>query len=310
MNLGDLAAHLGGTLTGNPQHIVTGVRSLANATPDTLTFVLSNASIADSNIHRATAAIVHRPIDGIPHQICVKNPRRAMAEVIQLFHPVAVTEGISPQASVHPSARIGTNVLISPGCVIGEDAQIGNGTIIYPNVTIYPRVIIGDRVIIHAGSVIGSDGFGYYFDSGTWGKIPHIGRVVIGNDVEIGSNCTIDRGVLDDTLIGNGTKIDNLCHIAHNTRIGDHCAIAGQSGTTGSATLGNGVQVGGQTGIADITVGDFSVIAGKSGVTHSIPPQSFVSGFPAWDHRKELKKEAWIRHQFAKRKDKKNEKAG
>ena len=303
MKLQDVAAALGGTLFGDPERDVVRIAALSQATEDTLTFVLSDASLEFLSQRSVTMAITYKELPGIPHQIVVKNPRKAMGQTISLFHPTEFVPLISPFAIIDPSAILGSPTHIREGVSIGANVSIGSHCMIYPNVTIYANCVIGDNVIIHAGSVIGSDGFGFYSEKGQWGKIPHIGRVVIGDDVEIGANVTIDRGVLEDTMIGKGTKIDNLCQIAHNTRIGNDCAVAGQAGTVGHSVVGNRVQIGGQAGISAVTVGDDSIIAARSGVTRNIASRSMVSGFPAGDHFKELKKDAWIRQQFRKRKD-------
>ena len=174
-------------------------------------------------------------------------------------------------------------------------ALLDKNCIIEPNVTIHSNTIIGDNSQIHSGTVIGTDGFGFYNENDEWFKIPHIGSVIIGQNVEIGANCVIDKGCLGKTYINDGTKIDNLVHIAHNSKIGKNCAIAAQVGCLGGAIVEDSVQIGGQTGIAKVVVGHHSVITARAGVTKSLPPHSIASGFPAWDHKKEMKKEISIR---------------
>jgi UDP-3-O-[3-hydroxymyristoyl] glucosamine N-acyltransferase len=303
VKLQDVAAALGGTLIGDPERDAVRIAALSQATEDTLTFVLSDTSLTLLAQRSVTMAITYKELPHIPHQIVVRNPRKALAQTISIFHPTEFISMISPSAVIDPTALIGTPTYIREGVSIGANVSIGSHCMIYPNVTIYANCVIGDNVIIHAGTVVGSDGFGFYSDKGKWGKVPHIGRVVIEDDVEIGANVTIDRGVLEDTVIGSGTKIDNLCQIAHNNRIGNDCAFAGQAGTVGHAVIGNRVQIGGQAGISAVTVGDDSVIAARSGVTRNVASRAMVSGFPAGDHFKELKKDAWIRQQFRKRKD-------
>ncbi|NBV43158.1 UDP-3-O-(3-hydroxymyristoyl)glucosamine N-acyltransferase, partial [bacterium] len=260
-------------------------------------------------------------LPNISNQIIVKNARQAMATTIALFYPesrpaaeissdafIHATATISDQVIVEAGCTIGANVIIGDRCHImtgariGESVIIGEDTIIYPNVVIYKGAQLGKRNRIHAGTVIGSDGFGYFPDAGKWGKIPHIGTVIIGDDVEIGANTTIDKSVFGATLIGDGTKIDNLVHIAHNTQIGSHSAIAAQAGLMGSAKIGNRVQIGGQAGISDTIVGDNVIITARAGVTKKITSPGVYSGFPAWEHRNELKKDAWVRTQAKKRK--------
>ena len=186
---------------------------------------------------------------------------------------------------IESGARVGPNAQIWAGSYIGHGAWIGADTKLYPNVTVRERVIVGKRVILHSGCVIGCDGFGYVNVVGAWKKIRQIGTVVVEDDVEIGANVTVDRARFGETVIGRGTKIDNLVQIAHNVRIGEHCAFASQVGIAGSAEIGSHVQMGGQSGSAGhLTIGAHSVVAGRGGVTKDIPPKSFVSGFPAMPH--------------------------
>ncbi len=304
MNLQEISAALGGNLIGDPDYTVTRVASLTQCGPDTLTFILSKSALKDSPTKPIYAAVTFTELPDVLNQIVVPNPRKAMAQAILLFHPGPASTGfISPHAFIHPTAVVAESARIMEFVSVGADAEIGDDCVLYPNVTIYPHSILKNRVRIHSGSVIGSDGFGYYSDQGHFVKMPHIGRVIIHDDVEIGANTTVDRGVLDDTTIGRGTKIDNLVHIAHNTQIGENSAIAAQVGLMGHASVGSHVQIGGQAGIGAARIGDQCVIAGRAGVTRDIPPKSMVSGFPAWEHQKELRKEAWIRQQFQKRKD-------
>jgi len=211
---------------------------------------------------------------------------------------------VSDSATVCESAQISDNAIIGPGAFIGERTQIANGVIIYPgtyvgngtkigersiihaNVTLYDNTVIGAHCVIHAGCVIGSDGFGYAIGPSGATKVPHRGRCVIEDHCELGGNCAIDRGVLDDTVIKMGTKFDNLVHIAHNCQIGPAALFAGQVGVAGSATVGMGVQLGGQVGIGGhITVGDGTKVGGKSGVPRDAAPGSRLLGMPAIDQR-------------------------
>ncbi|MCL4542265.1 MAG: UDP-3-O-(3-hydroxymyristoyl)glucosamine N-acyltransferase [Deltaproteobacteria bacterium] len=190
---------------------------------------------------------------------------------------------LSPGSFVGEGATIGKNCNIMGNVFIGKNVSIGDGAIIYPNVTIYDDSIIGNNCIIHAGSVIGSDGFGYARGKNGYVKIIHLGRVILEDDVELGANVTVDRGAIDFTKIGKGTKIDNLVQIAHNVIIGDNCAIAAQTGIAGSSTIGNNVIIGGQAGIAGhIRVGNGVIIAAQSGVVHNIKDNETVSGYPAF----------------------------
>ncbi|MDB5566495.1 MAG: UDP-3-O-[3-hydroxymyristoyl] glucosamine N-acyltransferase [Tardiphaga sp.] len=240
-----------------------------------------------------------------------REPYLIYSKVLALLYPGAAsprsvfeTAGISPKATVHGSAVIGSGVTIDPGAVVGPRSNIGDYTCIGSNVVIGPDVTIGrncsigagailahatigDNVIIHPGVSIGQDGFGFVPGSRGHIKIPQVGGVIIQDNIEIGANTTIDRGSTRNTFIGEGTKIDNLVQIAHNVVVGRHCLIAAQVGIAGSATLGDFVAIGGQTGIAPhLTIGDSARIAGASGVTRDIPRGERWAGFPARPSRK------------------------
>ena len=190
---------------------------------------------------------------------------------------------------------IGKDVRIDANVCIGEGVSIGNNVIIYPNVVIYPGTTIGNNVVINSGAVIGSDGFGYINEKEKWRKIPQVAQVIIEDNVEIGAGVTIDCGCLDPTVIGAGTKIDNLTHIGHNVVIGKHNAIAAQSGFVGSAKTGDHVIVGGQVGVDCVEICENVIVASKAGVTKNIIKPGVYSGFPAQEHQKQLKMEAKIR---------------
>jgi UDP-3-O-[3-hydroxymyristoyl] glucosamine N-acyltransferase len=232
-----------------------------------------------------------------------------MAKLLAHFHRAEPrVEGIHSTAVVAPDAVIGRGVtidahaVIGDGVTIGDDCWIGAGTVIgphstlgravrvYPTVVIYQRVNIGDRVTLHAGARIGREGFGFLPGNGQVMRIPHVGKCVLENDVEIGANSCIDRGSVDDTIIGAGTKIDNLVHVAHNVRIGRMCFIAAQVGVAGSARIGDGVQLGGQVGIGGhVTVGSRARLAGQAGVIGDVPADATWSGYPARPHREQLR---------------------
>ena len=207
------------------------------------------------------------------------------------IHPSAViakSAQVAPTAHVGPHCNIGERVKIGAGCVlqsgnfVGDDSALGDGTNLFPNVTVYSRSQIGQRVRIHSGTVIGSDGFGYVFDASFHRKVPQVGNVVIGDDVEIGSNCSVDRGALGATVIGKGTKIDNLVQIAHNVEIGEHCILCAQVGIAGSAKIGSYTILAGQVGIAGhLKIGNKVTVGSKSGVMHNIPDGEMWLGVPA-----------------------------
>jgi UDP-3-O-[3-hydroxymyristoyl] glucosamine N-acyltransferase len=233
--------------------------------------------------------------------IRVPNARVAAAKVLALFFPAVETApGIDASARVAPSAQVDPTAHIGPFCVVGDGARIGarsvltggnhvgdgcrigDDTCLFPNVVLYPRTQVGSRVAIHAGTVIGSDGYGYVFDQGRHLKIPQVGNVIIHDDVEIGANTAIDRGALGPTVIGQGTKIDNLVHVAHNVVIGKHCLIMGQVGFAGSTELGDYCVIASQSGIADhVKLGRQVTAGGRSGIMRDVPDQATVLGLPA-----------------------------
>ncbi len=246
---------------------------------------------------------------------CVSvNIHEDFIRVINLLYPEKkLKAGIHKTALVHPTATVKKSVRIGAYCVIdsgsvlaknvhimahgviGKNVRIGKNTKLYPHVTIYDHCEIGNNVIVHSGTVIGSDGFGYYKKQGRHLKIPHVGKTVIEDDVEIGANCCIDRGTLGETRIRKGAKLDNLIQVAHNVSIGEHTLIAAQAGIAGSTTIGNSVIIAGQAGLVDhIEIGDGATIAAQSGVIASVEKGKTVSGYPARDHFESLKKEAFI----------------
>ncbi len=247
-------------------------------------------------------------------------PYRAFVAVAQALYPGAMrpsslfeASGVSPSALVHPSVRLESGVVIDPAAVIGPRAEIGAGTIVGPAAVIGPDVrvgrdcaigagativhaLIGDRVIIHAGARIGQDGFGYLPGAQGHGKVPQIGRVIIQDGVEIGANSTIDRGAIRDTVIGEGTKIDNLVQIAHNVEIGRHCVLVAQVGISGSCVIGDYAMIAGQVGVADnITIGSGAMIAAQSGLISDVPPNKRWGGYPAGPWRQWLREVAALR---------------
>ncbi len=309
VKLKELAVMLGGEVSGDPEMEVRGAAGIREVKEGEATFLADLKHLKECAGSRASCVIVR---DFIPplekSQIIVKNPLYAFARLLEYFYVVPhKPTGISSDACVSPKARIGNNVsihsfvsvadnaavgddtLLYPGVFVGEDAVIGKQCILYPNVTVREKVRIGDRVIIHAGSVIGADGFGYVQEDGRHHKIPQIGGVIIGDDVEIGANVSVDRATTGNTVIGKGTKIDNLVQIAHNVRIGENCIIVSQVGIGGSTEIGNYVVLGGQVGVADhAKIDDGAMVGAQSGVFGHLE-KGIHSGTPTIPHRDWLK---------------------
>ena len=297
--ISQIAETVNGTIDGNPDLPIMGVCDLKDSNADHLSFIGANKYEKFFHQSKANAVLVGKDFSMDRKDktlIHVDNPAISFIKVIHLFHPQdTLIEVIHSSAVVSPTAEIGANVHIGHHVVIEENTTIQSGTVIHPNVSIYHDIIIGKQCIIDSGSVIGTDGFGLVKDNNTYHKIPHIGRVILKDSVWVGPNCCIDRGTLSDTVIGKGTKMDNLIHIAHNVQIGENCAIAGQVGIAGSSILGNNVAVAGQVGIiGHIKIGEGSTVAAKSAVFQSLDPGSFVSGVPARHHKNRLRQDVII----------------
>ena len=314
MKLNYVAKKLGAVLEGSGEVEITGVAGLNEATEGHITF-MNEKRFTQLEQTRASAVIVplNAPKVGVP-LLRAKNPRLAFARAIELFtvkpyQPTGIHERavigqnvvIGKDPSIHPNVvisdevKIGDRVTIYPGAWIGKGTTIGDDAVIYSNVSIRENLQIGNRVIIHAGATIGSDGFGYVTDEGIHRKIPQVGGVIIGDDVEIGANSTIDRATLGNTVIKRGTKIGNLVHVAHNVTIGEHCFLIAQVGIAGSCTLGNYVVLAGQVGLADhIRIGDRAMVSAQSGVIKDIEPGQVMGGYYAMPQREWLKVQALI----------------
>jgi UDP-3-O-[3-hydroxymyristoyl] glucosamine N-acyltransferase len=286
-----LAEFTAARLIGDGSILIDKVASLAHAQSGDLVFVGSDRHLQDALNSNASAVIAGEFADGSSGQkplLISSRPRLAFATAAKLLYPrtihtsgihssavvdssaeIAATAGVGALAVIEANAVIGERSFIASGCSIGEGVVIGDDCEIYPRVVIYPGTTLGRRVIVHAGAVLGSDGFGFVRDEtyGRYVKFPQVGRLVIGDYVEIGANCTIDRGALDETVIGPGTKLDNLVHVGHNSSIGANVVIAAQTGISGSSTVGDDCLLGGQVGLGDhVTIEPGAVLGGQSGV--------------------------------------------
>ncbi|HEX4468010.1 MAG TPA: UDP-3-O-(3-hydroxymyristoyl)glucosamine N-acyltransferase [Gemmatimonadaceae bacterium] len=311
-----IATEVGGILVGDPSTKVRRIAPLDRATGDELSFLASPKYVSVLAGSRAGVVLVSPDLSEAPGgaraRIVVAKPHEALLSLIPRFYRAHKSEpGIHATARIGRGVRLGDGVSIGPYAVLGDGAQIGNRVVIdshtvigagveiasdchfYPSTTAYSGTVIGKRVIVHAGARLGSDGFGYVFRDGRHEKIPHVGRCVIEDDVEIGANTTIDRGSIDDTVIGAGTKIDNLVHIAHNVRIGRLCLIMAQVGIAGSVRVEDGCVLAGQVGISGHhTIGKGATIAAQAGVFGDIPGGETWSGYPARPHKDSLRAHA------------------
>ena len=310
MKLKELANILGAELTESVDLEINGVAGVHEAGEGQMTFITGEQYLKDLERSRASAALapLETPAMHLP-LLRLKNPKLAFAKAIELFHvkpyrAIGISEKASIGAnvvigadpSIHPfavladDAKLGDRVTVHPGVSIGSGSVVDDDCVIHANVSIGEKIRIGKRVMIHAGAVLGSDGFGFVTDNGLHHKIPQVGGVIIEDDVEIGSNCTIDRATLGNTVIKKGTKIDNQSQVAHNVQIGEHCLIAAQAGIAGSSTLGNYVVFGGRVGVADhISVGDRAMVGGGSGITRDVEAGQILVGYYAMPIRDWLK---------------------
>jgi UDP-3-O-[3-hydroxymyristoyl] glucosamine N-acyltransferase len=316
--LGEIVESLGGKLVGTPDLEIRRVATLENAGPEDLSFLSHPRYRRQLRSTRAGAVILKqadRAATSLPRILC-DDPYLYFAQVARLLNaPARPAPGVHPQAAVEPDAivapsatvgpwchigrgaRIGERVIIGAGCAVGEEAEVGEDSHLHASVTIYPRCKIGKRAVIHSGVVIGADGFGMALDKGRWLKIPQTGRTIIGDDVEIGANTTIDRGALDDTMVEDGVKLDNQIQIGHNVRIGAHTAMAGCVGIAGSTRIGRHCTVGGGALIVGhIDIADHVNISAATLVTKSIPRAGTYTGvFPIAAHREWARTAAHLR---------------
>lgn len=307
LSVQEVADRLNGVVIGDVRLNLTGFAPADSARPGDLTFAENDAYFSRADVSQAAAVLVAEDFRSTTGKtlIRVSNARVAFAQVLPLFFPDPVfPPGLHPTAVVASSAQVDPGAHVGPHCVVGERVRLGAGVVLmggnhvgddsvlgehcrlFPNVVLYPRTVLGRRVRIHAGSIIGSDGFGYVLDQGQHRKVPQVGQVIIHDDVEIGANVTIDRAALGATSVGKGTKIDNLVQIAHNVTVGEHSIIVAQVGIAGSTKIGNYVTIAGQVGVAGhLRIGDRVVLVAQSGVMHHIPEGQKWMGSPAQPDR-------------------------
>jgi UDP-3-O-[3-hydroxymyristoyl] glucosamine N-acyltransferase len=315
ISLKDLADRLGGRLAGPPDLMIYGVGDLTQATQDQISFIGDKKYLPMLANCAARAIVTRDDIDVSPRPaIILDKPGLAFAKMLDIFAPPMpkIEKGVHPSAVVKSkldasvcvganvyideNVTIGGNTIIHPNVYIGPDVRIGRDCLIWPGVVIRERVVIGDRVIIHPNAVIGGDGFGFNFINGKHCKVTHIGTVVIEDDVEIGSCTCIDRAKAGATVIGAGTKIDNLVQIGHNVKVGQNSILISQVGIAGSVNIGRNVTLAGQVGVRDnINIGDGVQVTGCSVVTKSVSPGRVVSGDPAQDNTDFLRQQAIVR---------------
>lgn len=301
LTLAQIASRLGGRIVGDPEILIRQVASLRSAGPGQISFLARPGYQSDLQATRASAVVLSteaEPLTSLPRIVC-DNPYAYIARVSQLFNPpFTQPAGVHATAVVTPGVTLGARVSIGPGCVIGAGASIGDDSCLYPRVVVYAGCRIGARAIIHSGAVIGSDGFGFAQEAGRWVKIPQAGRVVIGDDVEIGANTTIDRGAMDDTVIGDGVKLDNQIQIGHNCRIGAHTAMAGCAGVAGSTSVGSRCMIGaGARILGHLSICDGAQVSAGTVIARSIRrPGTYTGLFPAEEHGAWARNAAVIRH--------------
>lgn len=311
--LGEIARFLDGRLAGDEGIAITGATNIEAAGNTEITFA-APPHIEEAKSSRAAAVLLPEDVQDFPlPAIYVKEPRVAFAKLLELFAPpLHIPAGVSPLAFVAKSAevaegasvmpfavvdeyaKIGADAILYPHVYVGQYAQIGEKSVLYASVTVRERCRVGRRCVLHANSVVGSDGFGFTTADGVHTKVPQVGNVVIEDDVEIGSHVGIDRATTGSTVIGRGTKIDNLVHVGHNCKIGPGNLIVAQTGISGSTTTGPNVTFGGQVGtVGHIHIGGNSVYAARSGIISDMPEGVFCAGFPVQSHQE------WLRMQAA-----------
>jgi UDP-3-O-[3-hydroxymyristoyl] glucosamine N-acyltransferase len=312
-SVAELALRVDGEVVGDRERRVRGAAALDSAGPDQISLVANGRYIAYVPPSRAAAFLVSRRLAGeLPEgttQIRVDDPHVALRVVLGLLYPEAPRPiGIHSTAVVDDGAELGTEVFVGAYAVIGagvrlgdrvqvgahsvvgEGTTVGDDSVLHPHVTLYEGVRIGARCTVHSGARIGREGFGYVFEDGGHRRVPQVGGCIIEDDVDIGSNCSIDRGSIGDTVVGQGTKIDSLVHLGHNVKLGKHTILVAQVGVAGSSVVGDGAVLGGQVGVAGhLTIGAGARLGAQAGVIGDVPPGATYSGYPARPHREALR---------------------
>jgi UDP-3-O-[3-hydroxymyristoyl] glucosamine N-acyltransferase len=314
----DIARAVDGMLEGGADPEITGAAPLDRAGPADLSLLAAPRYTAEAADTKAGAVLVPATLANRLRRdtarILVPDPHRALAVLLPLLYPPDRTNpGIHATASIADEvelgaditvgayavigagSRIGARSVISAHVVVGRRCRIGDDAYLHPHVTLYDGTEIGERSILHSGVRLGVDGFGYSSSSAGHVKVPHVGRCIVGDDVEIGANTTVDRGSIGDTIIGNGCKIDNLVQVGHNVRLGEHCIVVSQAGISGSTRTGRFVTLGGQAGIkGHLTIGDGATVAAQAGVFGDVPAGATYSGYPARPHKESLRAQASV----------------
>lgn len=317
--LGELAAAAGAAVVGDAGASIERISSVDDASPGALTFAVDARWVEKALASRATAVIVPTGSSDVARGekslVVAGDVRAALASMLKVFapplpsgeatHPSAVVAPdcargagvwIGPHVVVESGASLGDGAVLLAGAFVGAHASIGRRTLLHPHAAVLDHCVVGDDCVLNAGCVVGADGFGFVRIGDEHVKIPQIGNVVVGDRVEVGACSTIDRAVTGSTVVGSGTKIDNLVQVGHNVQIGENVVLCGQVGIAGSAKIGRGTTAAGQAGIAGhLEVGEYSLILAQAGVTHSIPPRSRVSGFPAQPHRAVMEQQVLLR---------------
>ena len=316
--LAEIAEHVQGTLQGAPDHRIRGVAPVDQAGPEHLSFVANPRYLPYVQGTRAGVLLVPESLldrvpEGVP-TIAVRDAHEALYRVLPLLHPAPEEPAeIHPSAFIADEVELGEDVAVGPFAVIERGARVGEGSrigahavvgagtvigrncVVHAHATLYPRVTLGDRCIVHSGARVGKEGFGFVWLEGGHRKIPQVGGCVLEDDVEVGCNTTIDRGSIGDTVIGAGTKIDNLVQLGHNDRIGRHVMLVSQVGISGSTTVGDGAVLGGQAGVGGhLRIGAGARVGGQAGVTGDVPDGETYSGYPARPHREAMRAQGLI----------------